>query len=137
MGNLDRFNARRASSRAAWNKGGVLIDDSEINQLAADLGAAGDEVVGKASVVVRKTLLEIEVDGKAFAAVDTGFLRSSIGVGMDADGLGGEVGPTASYGAYVEQGTAVMAPRAFMGPALDRHSGEFAKAMEQLGANIL
>lgn len=137
MGNLDRFNARRGASRAAWNAGGVFIDDSEINHLAADLGAASAEVTAMASAAVRKTLIEIEADAKAFAPVDTGFLKSSIGTDIDRDGLGGVVGPSASYGAYVELGTSTQAPQAYMGPALDHRSPGFAAAMEQLGGDIL
>ena len=30
-----------------------------------------------------------------------------------------------------------MAPHAYMGPALDRHSGPFAQAIEQLGGEML
>lgn len=135
--NFDRFNARRASSQAAWAAGGVFTDASDINRCAVDLHLAGQEVGERASVVVRKTLLEIEGDAKAFAPVDTGFLRSTIGVDVDEDGLGGEVGPAANYGAFVELGTSTQAPQAYMGPAFDRHTGEFEKALAQIATDVL
>lgn len=135
--NFDRFNRRRAQSHAAWDRGGVFIDASELNQVSVDLGNASDGIAELASVVVRKSLLDIEADGKAFTPVDTGFLRSSIGMDIDSDGLGGDVGPSASYGAFVEMGTSTQAPQAYMGPALDRHSGDFEKALAQLAGGVL
>lgn len=135
--NLDRFNRARARSKEAWAAGDVLIDASELNALAIDLELAGPEAEEKVSLATRKTLLAIEADAKAFAPVDTGFLRSSIGVDVDDDGLGGEVGPTAAYGAFVERGTSRNAPRAYMGPAFDRHSGLYEKTIAQIAAEVL
>lgn len=134
-GNFDRFNKRRAQSKAAWASG--MIDASEIEALAYDLRAAGEAAGERASLVVRKTAFDIEADGKAFAPFDTGYLRSSIGSEFDGDRLGAAIGPAASYGAHLEYGTSTMAPHAFMGPAFDRHSGEFVAAMEQLAGDVL
>jgi HK97 gp10 family phage protein len=117
---------------SVWVEG---VDD--LNSLSVDLGRAGQVAGEKASLVVRKTLLAIEGDAKAFAPVDTGMLRNSIGTDMDGDGLGGEAGPSASYGAFVEFGTSRNAPQAFMGPAFDRHSGQFEKALAQIAADVL
>lgn len=118
--------------------GSVWFDGVEdLNTLAVDLGRAGQVVGEMASAVVRKTLLQIEGDAKSFAPVDTGNLRNSIGVDLDQDGLGGGVGPSASYGAFVEFGTARTGPQAYMGPALDRHSGEFEDALLRLAEDIL
>ena len=43
-----------------------------------------------------------------------------------------EIGPTASYGEYVELGTSRMAPHAYLGPAFDRHAGSWADALDEV-----
>lgn len=135
MGNLDRFNAARSRSNAAHAAGGVFVDASELNALALDFGLAGEAAGEKVAVAVQVSLAQIEAEGKQFAAVDTGFMRSSIGRDTDPDGLGGEVGPTASYAPFVENGTSEHAPQAFMGPAFDRAVPDFVKAVEQAGVD--
>lgn len=112
------------------------VDLSQLNRLAADLGKVGPAVVALSRVAVQKACADTKRDAQAFAPVDTGNLRNSIGYETHATqgGAWGEVGPTASYGEYVEFGTSRMAPHAFMGPAFDRHAGAFVKACEQLAA---
>lgn len=116
------------------------LDD--LNRLSADLTAAAGRVGPRVQLVLRKTALDIERDAKAAAPVDTGNLRNSIGhsdlrtVGQSGV-LEAEIGPSAAYGAFVEYGTSRMAPRAYMGPALDRNAPAFVKAIEQLGGDIL
>lgn len=111
------------------------LDMADLNQVAVDLNRASFAVANKATIVVRKTALDIEATSKAFAPVDTGALRNSIGT--DTHGLEAEIGPTVNYGAYVEFGTSRMAPAAYMGPALDRHTPAFVAALEQLGGEVL
>lgn len=113
----------------------VDIDASELNQLAVDLGNGGAKVVAKSRLAIRKTAYDIERDAKAFCPVDTGNLRSSIST--ESRGLYAEIGPTADYAAYVEEGTSLMAPRAYMGPAYDRHAGELVTALEYIAGDIL
>lgn len=115
----------------------------DLNRLAADLTAGADRVTGeRARQVIRKTAVDVERDAKAFAPVDTGNLKNSIGhsdlrrVGTSGT-LEVEIGPTANYGGYVEWGTSRMAPRAYMGPALDRNTPAFVAAVTQLGGEIL
>lgn len=110
-----------------------MLDASELLALSADLGKASYEVTRKAQQVVAKAAHDIEGDGKRLAPVDTGALRNSIGTRISGGGLTAEIGPTVDYAVFVEYGTRRMAPRAFMGPALDRHSGAFVQAVEQLG----
>lgn len=105
----------------------VFLDLSQINKLAVDLGEAGVKAVPLASAAVGKTALAIEADAKAFCPVDTGNLRSSISTTHRA--LEAEIGPTAEYGVYVELGTSVMAPQAYLGPAFDRHAGDLLDAL--------
>jgi HK97 gp10 family phage protein len=117
----------------------VDLDLSEFNRLSYQLAGAGPRVAPLMRLVVRKTAADIERDAKTFAPVDTGFLRNSIGITMAGNVYyaAAEIGPTAEYGVYVEYGTSRMAPAAYMGPAFDRHSGEFIAAMEELAARGL
>lgn len=115
---------------------GIRFDASELNRLAADLGGAGARVGAGAAAVVRASTFRVEGESKAFAPVDTGNLRNGIGSDFYGDGrsdtMAGEVGPTAAYGPFVENGTSRMAPRAFMGPAFDRALPDFISALEQV-----
>lgn len=114
---------------------------ASLELLAHDLTAAGRQVGQQARTVVRKTAYDIQASAKAFAPVDTGNLKSSITTSDLRIGTSGtiaaEIGPTANYGGYVETGTSQHAPQAYMGPAADRHSGSFAEAMAQLGAEVI
>ncbi|MEV7962409.1 HK97-gp10 family putative phage morphogenesis protein [Oerskovia paurometabola] len=110
------------------------VDGSDLRRLSRDLSAAGQTVGPLASVAVRKSTLDVERDGKTFAPVDTGNLRSTIGseVFETATSVTGEVGPTASYGGFVETGTSVKRPQPFMGPALDRNAPLLDAAIDQV-----
>lgn len=113
----------------------MFIDVSELNRLAADLGKVPARTVAKAAAVTKVTAAAIERDGKLFAPVDTGNLRNSIS--STVTGLHAEIGPTAEYAAFVEEGTSVMAPHAYMGPAVDRNTPDYVTALEQLAGDIL
>lgn len=113
-----------------------LFDMAELNTLAVDLAEAGPRVLVEASKVVRKTAFDIAATAQTFVPVDTGATRSSIGVDTDQAGLGATIGPTTHYAPYLEFGTSRMAPRAFMGPALDKHTPEFLEAMAVLAALV-
>ena len=113
----------------------MKFDVSELNELAVDLGKAPATVVKRSAQLIAKTAYDIERDGKIFAPVDTGNLRSSIST--TARGLVAEIGPTAEYAVFVEEGTSVHAPQAFMGPALDRNTPGFVSGMEQIVGDIL
>jgi HK97 gp10 family phage protein len=104
----------------------------EINKLAADLGNASLKATAKAYRAVQKSANEVEAGAKAIAPVDTGALKNSISVDYPS-ALTAEIGPSVRYGNFVEFGTSRMAPRAYMGPALDRAGPGFAAAMEELG----
>lgn len=114
------------------------IDTSELNAIAVQLGAAGPAALPLARAAVQKSSADIKRDGKLFAPVDTGFLRNSITYETQVSDAAaeGEIGPTASYGAYVEFGTSRMAPRAYMGPAFDRHAGEFEQAIQWIANQV-
>lgn len=115
------------------------IESPDMNSLIADFGRAPAKVQRAASDAVRKTALDIEANAKVIVPVDTGNLKASIGTSFewDSNGFGAEIGPTAFYGIFVEKGTSRMAPRAFMGPSLDRYSPGLAEALAQLAAGAL
>ena len=114
----------------------IEIDTADLMELAGSFADGGERAGQLASVAVRKTAQDIAADAKAFVPVDTGNLKNSIGTEATATGGGGAyesvIGPTASYGVYVEQGTSRMAPHLFMSGALDRRQPAFIEAMEQI-----
>jgi len=89
--------------------------------------------------VVRKAAMDIKSTAQQLAPVDTGNLKGSITMTGPLAGQASvaEVGPTANYGIFLEQGTSRMAAQPFMGPAADRHAPAFEAAMQQLGAEAI
>lgn len=125
-----------------------LIDVSDLNKLAVELENATGQLGARASVALRKTAYDIEKDSKTFCPVGKsrpgyvgGNLRNSISTTITGDGRFGtmeaEIGPTAFYGGFVENGTSRMAPRAYMGPAFDRNAYKMVAAFEQITGDIL
>lgn len=110
------------------------IDASELNKLSAALGNVSKEALPVARVAVQKTSADIKRSAQAMAPVDTGNLKNSVTyeTTQSSDAVEGLIGPTANYGKFVEFGTSRMAPRAFMGPAFDRHAHELETAMGQI-----
>lgn len=113
----------------------MSLDD--LNKLAADLSKAAVNAQLKAPLVVAKAAYDVEAIAKTFCPFVTGYLRGSIGVDLFPGEARAVIGPEAIYGPMVEFGTSKMAPRAFMGPALDRVSPSFVQAIEHLGGDIL
>jgi HK97 gp10 family phage protein len=113
------------------------MDAAELRSLAVDLGRAAPAAITQSRVIVQKTGHGFVADAQAFAPVDTGFLRSSIGVDFHGDGLGFDAGPTASYGHFVEGGTSRMAPQPYVRPAWDRRVPQAVEAFEQIGGRVL
>lgn len=108
----------------------------DLYEVAGTIATSTGRVGERASAVLRKTALDIEGTAKAFCPVDTGNLRNSIGTTVTGDGRYGameaEIGTDVEYAVFQEYGTSRMAPQAFLGPALDRHSGEFLAALARL-----
>lgn len=120
---------------------GIRVDTSEVNKLAVDLGRAGGRVGRKVAAATRKTAFDIKSDSKIMCPVDTGTLMNSISTDISGDGrfgaISAEIGPTADYGHYVEDGTSRMAPQPYMGPAFDRRAPGYEQACAQAAEEIL
>lgn len=108
------------------------MDASEYLAFAADIRAASVKAVRMAGQATVKTAADITRDAQLMAPVDTGNLRSSIGYTMSKGNLHAEIGPTASYGIYLELGTYKMRAQPFLFPATDRHVPAYEAALAQI-----
>lgn len=127
----------------------VIIDASEVHDLAGDIRRHAGEVPRKAELVVSKTGHDMQATAQVNCPVDTGLLRSSIS--LDMQGLGFELGPTVDYGGFVEEGTdgpylihnafgwgitvehPGNSPEPYLAPAFDHHLPQFEHAIASLG----
>lgn len=110
-----------------------------INEVVAEMQTESLEAPHRARTIIQTYSARIRGTARAFAPRDEGTMARSISYSskLVPGGAVGEIGPTARrdgfpYPAAVEWGTSKMAPQAFMGPALDRHSAEFAKEIAQV-----
>lgn len=117
---------------------------SELTDLRVDLERIPVTAAVKVSQAVRKTASDIQATAQQLVPVDTGNLKGSISsspIGqtraLRPGDMDAEIGPTASYGAYVEFGTSKHGPAAYMGPALDRHAYQLEAALNQLTDGLL
>lgn len=152
------------------------VDVSEVKQLAKDIRRHADETGPRAAEVVQKGGHDVLATAMVNTPVDTGFLRESESldsiVGRGAGGryqagLGFEVGPTADYGGFVEEGVphpyTITAkdggmlhfvvngqdvfvksvvhppspPQPYLAPAFDHHEPLIERALADLGAQVL
>lgn len=113
-----------------------MIEADGLDSLIVDLAGAGARAAIRAQVVIAKTAQDIVGTAQQLVPVDTSATKNSIGVDYGPDGLSAEIGPTTSYAFWLEFGTTKMAPHAFMGPAMDRHTPDFVKGLEELGGSL-
>ena len=124
--------------------GKIVIQFNRLPELAAKLPRETSAVVRETAFEVQRRAqesMEGDKSGRIYSksashgrhqasspgeapAVDTGFLRSSIGVRMTGQ-TSAEVTVGAEYGAGLEFGTAHILPRPFMVPAADAARPEF------------
>lgn len=115
----------------------MSADVSQLRALSTDLRLVSTTTLPKVRAAVRKTLFDIEQDAKATAPVDTGNLRNSISTEVEYGGMGGEVGPTAEYGIYVELGTSRMGAQPYLGPAFDRRAPQLSRVLASLAVEAM
>lgn len=111
------------------------IDAAQVAGLAADLAGAGPKASRYADQAIRKAGMDVQRQAQAACPVRTGNLRSSIST--TTGWMWAEVGPTASYGAYVELGTSRMRPQPYMQPAADQVLPQLDQALAQIGGQVL
>jgi HK97 gp10 family phage protein len=119
----------------------------QVDDLIDDFRAYGEKVYTNVGKAVLKGCLTVERAAKESIVgpsnevsepgeppkIKTGRLRASIThriVYEDAQVVG-EVGTNVEYGIYLEYGTSKMAPRPFLGPALDENAEEINEAIEK------
>jgi HK97 gp10 family phage protein len=101
----------------------VRFDTRQINRLHDDIEAAADTIIPRTQNVIMKTGYDTVTAAQVRCPVRSGHLKSTIGVDIDMDGLGFEVGATAEYAGYVEFGTTKMAPQPYLMPAFNQRVG--------------
>lgn len=115
----------------------MYVDVSEVYELAADMERNADAIPAKVRTIVHRGGFDTLSTMQAGTPVDTGNLRSSESVDFTDDGLGFEVGPTAEYGDYVEEGTSKMRAEPYAGPAADRVFPGIEDALGDTAADVV
>lgn len=85
---------------------------------------------------VKVASFDIEAQAKAKVPVKTGTLRRSIHSVFSNGGLTGTIGPSVSYGKFVEFGTRRMGARPYMRPAAEAVLPKFAAAVKRALAGL-
>lgn len=101
--------ARKSGFIVVFNRIPALIAAVEANSRTAPMRAAE----------------KIAASAKAYAPVDTGYLRSSIRAVSVSAGKEADVVVSAPYAAFVEYGTRYMPAQPFLYPAVMDHKGTF------------
>lgn len=104
----------------------IKVDKS----LSKALIKAGLEV--KVRTTVLRNASEMQTKAQKLAAVDTGFMKRSIGLTQGGGGLNIKVSPTAEYAPYVEYGTRYQAAQPFMRPAFQQQEKKFKSDVDKL-----
>jgi HK97 gp10 family phage protein len=96
------------------------ITQPDLRRLALGLAEFGPVAHAATRAIVRVAGQATYTNAKAAAPVLTGYLRSTVFVEYDSDGLGFSAGATADYFEFVENGTATRAPNPFVRPAFEQ-----------------
>lgn len=92
----------------------------DLRRLAMGLAAFGPVAHAATRAIIRVAGQETYANAYAASPVLTGYLKSTVFVAYDSDGLGFSAGATARYFEFVEDGTATRPPRPFVRPAFDQ-----------------
>lgn len=109
---------------------GVSIKLSGLGPLTKHLKTV--QQMDAVKLVVRLNGAEMMTVMSRMAAVDTGYMRSSIRIQILDNGLTVMVKPTAHYSPYVEYGTRFMEAQPFVRPAHDHQEPIFIGDLKQL-----
>lgn len=89
------------------------------------LKQTGHKLTDAIKGAVAETALNVERNAKQATPVDTGRLRSSIGVSFDGNRLGADVATNVEYAPHVEFGTVKQEAQPFMTPAREAAVRDF------------
>lgn len=109
---------------------------TDVKKLQAKLDAVGPANKARAERALRKAAKDVERDAKLLVPVDTGALKNSIGIDQPSPSQA-IIGPTMNYASYVERGTSRQAPQPYMRPAAERNVPLLARAVRDIGGDIL
>lgn len=98
----------------------VALTQPGLRRLAEGLAAFGPVAHAATRAIIRVGGETAYGAARANAPVLTGFLQSTVYVKYDNDGLGFELGATARYAEFVEDGTSTRPPRPFIRPAFEQ-----------------
>jgi len=113
----------------------VTIDG--LPELEALLKQTGHRLTEAVSNAVAETALVCETNAKRKTPVDTGRLRSSIGVKNAADGLAADVGTNVEYAPHVEYGTSRMQAQPFMTTAREQAARDLPSNVEKHARKVI
>ena len=107
----------------------VKFDTRELVAGLTKLSMMANSMVGK---VVKANASELQKNEMRTVPVDTGFLKRSITLTIEEDGLTAVVEPTATYATFVEFGTRFMAAQPYVRPNYYKQLKQFVKDIEEL-----
>lgn len=96
------------------------ISQPDLHRLALSLASLGPVAHAMVRSIIRIGGEATYTNAKAASPVLTGYLRSTVFVEYDDDGLGFSAGATADYFEFVEEGTATRPPQPFVRPAFEQ-----------------
>jgi len=112
------------------------VSDS-LTDLAVALGAMTARAYLATKTLVRVTGLQALGVMKREEPVDTGALRNSTRMIVDADGFGVAVGPTVEYASYVANGTRRMRPNPYDLRTSEQVGPDFKAGIEAIARDLM
>lgn len=112
---------------------------AEMEDLARSLESVPLRMLPLGRQALKKALTDIQAGAQNRAPVDTGNLKNSISTATQGNGAyaRGEVGPTAKYGAFVENGTSRARAQPYLRPATDAVLPGYEQALAQLAQEAI
>ena len=113
----------------------IQWEDSELRQLAADLGAAGNKITKRVAETVRDSGNELKRTAEQLSPVRTGALRG--GWEVEISGTSATLRNNTRQAFFQEFGTSKMAAQPSAGPALEAVTPRLMEGVEKVGSEIL
>lgn len=113
----------------------INITIKNMPQIRRAFGMAPTLMTKELNTAIKESVFTIERESKIRTPVDTGFLRSSHRTVFG--NLRGEVGPTATYGIFVHEGTRFMRGRPFLRNAVETSDNKVQKFFKDAVQRVL